>query len=195
MAAAGITIVKSFLYRGVYEEWSNTYHLSAAPSSRANWIALANALGAAESPCMSSSVTYQRALCYADTDNASTYTLYNGSDLTANSGGCSAGSDVHASGDQAAVLSWNTGLSGSTGKAVWLRKYFHGSFVKVYSNQDSISTTLAANLATFGAALLTTAINGSIYFADKTGRRPDGPVRVDSVITTRTLKRRGKRPS
>jgi hypothetical protein len=194
VAAAGITIIKKFSYRGdPNEEWSNTYHLTAAPADKAAWVSLLLALGGMESNCYSAGSTVIRALCYDDTDNPATYTLSAPGDFTAFTGGAPSTSGNNFAGDQAATVGWNTGNVGSTGKAIWLRKYFHDGW-ESSSDPDSLSTSYASLLATFAGDLLTTAIDGSIFFADKTGARPDGPARVDPYSTTRTLKRRGKRP-
>jgi len=195
MAAPMITIIKKFSYRGdPLEEWSNSYHLTAAPANKAAWVTLLLALGGMESNCYSAGSTVIRALCYDDSDNPVTYTLTAPGDFTAFTGGAPSTGGTNFAGDQAATIGWNTGDKGSTGKDIWLRKYFHDGW-ESSSDPDNLSTSYASLLATFGGDLLTTAITGSIYFAKKDGSRPDGPVRVDPYSTTRTLKRRGKRPS
>lgn len=195
MAAAKITIVKKFTYRGdPLEEWSNTYHLDAVPATRTAWKSLAVALAGDEIPCYTSACTIVRALVYDNGDNPATYVFdaavegfdYNGSLSTT-------GVSVFA-GDQASTFGIDTGLTGSTGKKIWLRKYFH-SGVESTGAPDSLPTGYKTALTTFATLLLSTAIDGSIHFADKNSRRPTGSVRVDPWSTTRTLKRRGRRPT
>ncbi len=194
MAAAQITLIKEFLYRGLPEEFSNSYHLDSFPDNRGNWVDLVEALAVLELEVMHSGVTYKRALVYEDSDHPAIWTIVfadEGGEPVGNLGGIGA---EQAAGDQAAVVSWRTGLVGSSGKPIWLRKYFHGVWTKPPTDMDFISDDQNAALVTFGEALRTTEITAAHYFADKNGRRPDGPERVDEFITTRTLKRRGKRP-
>lgn len=194
MAAAMITLVKTFTYRGNPEEWSNSYHLDGTPADRAAWISLANGLFGDEAQVYGGAVHGARALCYDNSDNAALFTLVCGGELSSVAGVAGAGGNTTMAGDEACVLSWNTGLNGSTGKAIWLRKYYHGAFVQPDPNQDYIGSDTATALTSLGNFLLGNDLGGGVHYADKNGRRPDGPIRVDEFVTTRTLKRRGKRP-
>jgi hypothetical protein len=191
-----ITMIKVFTYRGdPLEEWSNSYHLSDHPADRAGWASLAHGMGFLEQHCYTNASQIKRALCYDDSDNPVTFTLDGaidgGFDYT---GIASLTGGAPFAGDQAATVAWDTGLRGSTGKPIYLRKYFHGG-VEAAGAPDSLQATYLAALEDFCDALLSTPIDGTIYFADKNGRVPDGPRRVDPWSTTRTLKRRGRRPT
>jgi hypothetical protein len=195
MAAAMVTLVKTMTYRGdPLEEWSNSYHLDAAPASRADWVTLVIALATLEKTCYHSGNTITKALVYDDSDNPATYSLDAVTDAFHFAGTASVSSAWWMAGDQAATVGIDTGLNGLSGKPIWLRKYYHGG-VLVTSTPDSLASGYITALSTFAGGLVSTAIVTGIHFADKAGRRPDGPVRVDPYSTTRTLKRRGKRPT
>jgi len=189
-----ITLIKEFTYRGNPEEFSNSYHLDSVPASRGDWVDLVGALGSQERTCVSGAVTYKRGLVYDNSDHPALYTIVyadEGGEFTGDLIGTEG--DVTA-GDQAAVVSVNTGLVGSSGKPIWLRKYFHSVYELSGTDVDSLASTTIAALSSFMTNLRDSEIQSGHFYADKNGRRPDGTVRVDEFVTTRTLKRRGKRP-
>lgn len=195
MAAAKVTLVKVMTYRGdPNEEWSNSYHLDAAPADRAGWVTLVEALAALERHVYNAGSVITRAAVYDDGDNPATYVLSAVAEGFALAGDYPVTGVSFFAGDQADTIGWDTGLRGSSGKPIWLRKYFHGG-VERSDLPDSLPNDFIAVLQTFGNALKDTAIDAGIHFADKNGRRPDGPARVDPYSTTRTLKRRGRRPT
>jgi len=197
MAAAMITLVKKFTYRGnPLEEWSNSYHLDSTPPDLTAWKAMCGSsyLGGMETTLYTASTTLIRALCYEDSDNPATYVL----DLVAlglsATGSLATTGLSRFAGDQAATVGIDTGLTGSTGKKIWLRKYYHDG-VEITATPDSLGAAYVTALGAMATYLLGTALHGTVYYADKNGRRPTGLGRVDPYSTTRTLKRRGKRPT
>jgi hypothetical protein len=193
MAAAGITLIKTFTYRGAPEEWSNTYHLDGHPTTDADWRTAVDDLISYEKSCYSPRTEVVRALCYEDTDADSVYT-YILADFAGNVPGIlPADSGPVAPGDCAVWVRWNTGLRSSSGKAIYLRKYFHDVMSQGVPNEDLVEVDNRADLQTFALNMLTAEFDVH-HLADSSGRRPDGPGLAGTYITTRTLKRRGPRP-
>jgi hypothetical protein len=195
VAAPGIVVIKSFTYRGAAEEWSNKYHFQgAAPANPADWRALCDAFILQEKAVLTDVVNIIRVQCYEDTDNPSVYTY----DLAA-FGGVVAGTyvtgssaDLLEAGDTVGLIRWNTGRVSSRGKPVYLFKYYHG--VMHESGQpDRLRTTLKTAYATFANAIRSAASPWP-GLADKTGTEPVGYL-AETYLTTRTLKRRGRRPT
>jgi hypothetical protein len=92
-------------------------------------------------------------------------------------------------GDQAALVEWKTDQLSSRGKPIYLRKYIHHGTVGI-SGGDSLDTGYKAILQNYADVMKT--FHGGIR-----GRTTSGNVvaaLVSPWVTTRTLKRRGKRP-
>ncbi len=193
MAAPMMTIIKKFTYRGAPEEWSNSYHLNDHPADRAGWVTDVGNMAFREQPLYTADCVVDRALVYNDASNPATF-VFDAATEGFDFAGALDGSTGHIfAGDQAATVGWETGILGGSGKMIWLRKYFHNG-TEHDTVPDELSAVYAAALAAFGASLLGDALPSGFFYADKNGRRPDGPVHVDPWATTRTLKRRGKRP-
>lgn len=193
MAAAGVTLIKSFGYRGAAEEWSNQYHVSAAPTDAAGWRDLVDDLAALEKGVYSTRVTIVRALCYEDTDDDSVYT-YNLADFAGIvHGTLDVSSWFPVSGDDAGWVRWDTGRRSSTGKRIYLRKYFHDVYYEVVTTMDTIADGQKTAYQTFGDAMLDD-FSGTIHMVGPDGSQPTGLASRSTYITTRTLKRRGRRP-
>jgi hypothetical protein len=193
MAAAGITLVKTVNYRGAAEEWANQYHMTLAPSDPAGWRTAVDGLIAQEKTVYSNRVTIVRALCYTDTDLPAVYN-YILADFAGNvSGTFSPTAGSATPGDVAGWVRWATGDVNSKGKMIYLRKYFHDVEVDTPPNEDRITTNQHTAYVNFGVALLS-ALGGGFALAKPDGVEPDGPSAVSTYATTRTLKRRGRRP-
>jgi hypothetical protein len=194
----GIQTVKQFTYRGdPTEEWSNTYHFTAPPPTNdADWLQVVDALMRNEILHMPSSSKIVRAYGYNDDADPgfAVYTL----DLTATGDErvgtfLPGGSEYKMSGDQAAMI-WNkTDHRNARGKHVYLRKYFHDGFVSS-TNPDNLGGPYAAVLQNFTTALVTGAIPELGRWRAKKYDAGSLALGVDPYATTRTLKRRGKRP-
>lgn len=195
MAAAGITVIKTFPYRGGDEEWGNTYHfVGSAPSNPSDWRALADELISLEVAVYTNVVTVVRALCYENTDDDSVYTYHLADFGGTVSGAFVSGDGGHtATGDDAVWCAWDTGKRSTKGKPIWLRKYFHDAHVgpSQVDQTDPDQVIQLSNLAT-GLVVPTGAWPG---IADPEGDAPTGGTRVSAFVTTRSLKRRGRRPT
>lgn len=194
MANPGITLIKRFNYRGdPNEEFSNTYHSAAdIPDQETfqNWVAdLANA----EANILLTEVSIIRAYGYKDTDQPANFTW----DMTENPTDTVPGlfpptGATITPGDTAYWARWDTMRKNSRGKAIYLRKYFHPGLIEAGSN-DKLHSTLHAALLTYANALTGTLPNG-FTMAGPSYPLDTGLVGASEYITTRTLKRRGKRP-
>lgn len=198
-SVTGITLIKKFPYRGdSNEEWSNTYHfVSAPPSDDAGWLTLVTELAEIEQPVLNPYTTIVRAYGY-DSDSPTAVSVYT-KDWELDGGALSgtysysSGTEEMLAGDQAALVSWRLAVKNSRGKWVYLRKYLHGGY-EVIGGPDSISTAYVTALQTYADAL----DDGSTGLHGGLRRRADDTDVTANIVspytTTRTLRRRGKRP-
>lgn len=193
MAAPGITVVKTFTYRDAPEEWSNKYHFQGtAPSTPADWRALADAFITEEKAILSYFVSITKVLCYTDTDNPAVYT-YTLADFGGNVAGTYMGVDEDVPpGDSAYLLRWNTGRVSTRGKPIYLFKYYHGGN-RSSTDRDQLKADLKTLCSTFANSVRSSS-GAWPGLADKTGAEPVGYL-AETYYTTRTLKRRGRRPT
>lgn len=194
-ALTGITLVKKFTYRGDNtEEFSNTYRLTGSvPADASAWNTLMDALILQEKTCYSNAASVVRAYGYA-TDVEGDDAVYVRDMSGAPVAGTLSGSGGQAiAGDQAAWLRWKTSRTNANGKPIYLRKYFHAGYA-ASGDPDTILAGWKTNLQAFGTKLF----DGS--FTDARTIRSIGHAETitvraaSSYLTTRTLKRRGKRP-
>lgn len=196
--ATRLTVIKRMTYRGdTGEEWSNTYHLDGGdPADATAWNTIFTAMATAEKTCYGSASKICRAYGHVSDDPSAASVWSKDLDVSGPliSGTFSAGGQVTA-GDQAAYVWWKTARLTSTGKPIYLRKFFHTAYVNS-SAPDELNPSYITNLEAF-ATLLASG-------AGVDGRHIRGPgVASDTIydsgagpyITTRTLKRRGKRPT
>lgn len=189
-----IVMVKEFPYRGQNEEWSNKYHFSGTtPANAAAWKALADALGAAEAGIFTTQTKIVRAYGYEAGNDIAVWSFdYRGPPDTTIPGTLTFGASSAAPGDAAATIRWYTGAVNSRGKKIYCRKYFHD--VKEHSTtRDALDTSQQGNYATFAAKVIDGTLPGSFRYCGPQGAVLSSPS-VSPWITTRTLKRRGKRP-
>jgi len=198
-SVVGMTLVKRFTYRGdTTEEFSNTYHLSGAiPADTAAWDALRDALVTQEKTCYTNQTSVVRIYGYdSDADDATAVYVYDylaggGSGV---SGTCAPSTLIRAPGDCAVWVRWKTSRVNANGKAIYLRKYFHDALKSSDSVADLISGTQETALQNFGVKMR----DGSFLSARTIRSRLHSETLLGSsashYITTRTLKRRGKRP-
>jgi hypothetical protein len=194
MAKPMIITVKSFTYRGQAEEFSNAYHFNETPPANpAAWRTLIDAFVAAEKLIFGPDVTFPRAYGYADSAADATVLVdYLALSIT-NQGAMSATGKVAAPGDAAFTVRWATSKKSTKGKNVYLRKYFHNAFIaNALVNNDTLDATQKTAAQTFADKLKNGTITGfTLCGADGT---MSGIAAVNPWVTTRTLKRRGKRP-
>jgi hypothetical protein len=197
MATAGVNLIKSFLYRGNVEEWGNGYHfVGDPPSDHAGWLSLVEDLVAIEKATLPGTVSYERAYCYPDFSpgHDAAFTIEKtefGSPL--GSLGVTSGSTL-APGDAAVWVRWKTARTNTHGKPIYLRKYFHGAIITSDgSDADTIEAAQVTSLGVYAGAIATSS-GAWPGIAGPDGVAP-GAHAVSPFVTTRTLRRRGRRPS
>jgi len=189
-----VVLVKAFTYRGLSEEFSNKYHFncSGTPTS-AEWKTLMTQFFQMEGSALHAGVTLVRGYGYIPgVDHAQV--AYDFTSPGPPPAGTLVVNDINAlcPGDVAATIRWDTGQLNSRGKRIYCRKYMHGIF-RDPASPDKVNPTQLTALNSYASGLLTgTYIREAEYCA------PQGAVlsspRADPWLTTRTLKRRGKRP-
>lgn len=197
MPTPGVFLIKTFPYRGSDEEWGNGYHFAGtAPTTPADWRSLVDALITIEKPIYTSRTNVVRALCYEDYspghDSVYTYHLADFGGVVPGTGSAGGGG-VLCPGDDAVWAGWNTGEINSKGKPIWLRKYFHDAIADGTDHDEVFGAQLGA-LSDYVTAVLASSGDWP-GIAGPDGHVPDGGVRWSTNVTTRTLKRRGRRPT
>lgn len=197
MAVFQLVVTKRFSYRGVQEEFSSVYHISGTtPGDQTTWDTWANKLRDVEKPIYPAGVTFVEWYGY---DTGSWETKPTSFDFRGTYAAGTVGTLVTtgyqaAPGDSAATIRFGTGTFTSRGKPIYLRKFIHPAYMDT-SNSDLLATPQKTALDTYGTAL----INGTGLVGTARICRPNGVLAVDrttaTYITTRTLKRRGKRPT
>lgn len=197
-----MTLIKRMTYRGVAtEEWSNKYFFTGStPADSTAWLALFTALTAQEKTLYDSNHKIIRGYGYSsDADDA---VAVWSRDLT--TGGLSiisgtlSGTTVMRPGDAAAWIRWKTSRLSVKGKPIYLRKYYHGIWTEQASpTAAQADNILAAQLTAYDAFGLK--MRDASFLDARTltaAGHSDTLVghNYSSYVTTRTLKRRGKRP-
>lgn len=156
MAAPGVVLYKTFTYRGVLEEWGNTYHfVGDAPSTPSDWRDLVDDLVALEKTCLDVTVTIERAICYENTDDDSvySYSLAAFAGTVAGTYSHGAASAVLQEGGSSYMARWDTGRRSTKGKPIYLRKYWHPAASQP-GTPDVVDTTLQGLVAAFAGNVL-----------------------------------------
>lgn len=194
----GLTIVKKMTYRGdATEEWSNQYWLTGAvPADAAEWEELFDALVAQEKTVYPSSHAVVAGYGYdTDAENPSSVWSIDKSGAPVVGTYSTNPSYPYAPGDAAGWVRWKTSRLNTKGKPIYLRKYFHGVKLNTSGGGDAIDTAQVTAYNAFGDKLM----DGSFLDARTLRSRLNNETlltRLSSTYaTTRTLKRRGKRPS
>lgn len=188
-----ITINKEITYRNAPEVTSNTYHFSGTtPTTDAGWHTLALAVWAEEAKIQPPTVKFIGYLGYeAGNEHAVSIKNYREDGTAALSGTYSSGgtgNDVP--GDVAMWVRWTTPDRTSRGKRIYLRKYFH----EVPGANDTPNGTWTTAANAYGAKMIDGTLPGNFKICGPQGAVASMPF-VAPWYTTRTLKRRGKRPS
>lgn len=197
-SAVGIVLVKQFTYRGNNaEEWSNKYWLTGqVPQDDNAWLALVNKLIDQELTCYTSASRVTSAYTYNDnTEGAHSVWSRDFLALGEDRPGTLVNSPAnYFAGDQAGVLEFKTARKNTRGKWIYLRKYFHGGLA-LATNPEELDTATATAYAAFGQKLqvATPLLENRIIRSQKMDEFIQGHS-VIPWVTTRTLKRRGKRP-
>jgi hypothetical protein len=197
-SVASITIIKSFTYRGAAEEYSNKYYLSGdIPADAAAWRTLFDALVAQEKTLYLSTVTVVRGYGHdSDDPNAdSVWTV----DLTVSpntpvAGTLSATGGLESPGDCAVWARWKTSRNNTRGKPIYLRKYYHPAFVSSSGPWDAVLASQVTALNAFGLKMMDGTFLDGRTIRSRTHAETLISHGSSTYVTTRTLKRRGRRP-
>lgn len=192
-----LVIVKRFNYRGdANEEWSNRYMLTGAtPADSTAWRALFDALVAEEKKLYAASTAVIKGYAYNKVPVKGDSAVWNVDMRVAPNAvvpGTFVGSPyTPGPGDTAGWVRW--GLDRFVnGKRVYLRKYFHPAYLDT-SGFDALATTWKTAATAFGGKMRDGTFLDARTVTDRLGSAVVG-AGVSSYPTTRTLKRRGKRP-
>lgn len=198
----GLVIIKRFTYRGnANEEYSNKYLLTGStPANSTAWRTLFDAVVAEEKKLYKSNVQVIAGYGY-DSPLDTAHAVWS-VDLTVTPNspvnGTYAGGGIMAPGDSAVWVRWGLDRLNSKGKRVYLRKYFHPAPIDTVQNSgnggDAIMAAWITAAAAFGAFMDGSAGALGRTITDRLGTATVGHA-VSSFVTTRTLKRRGKRPN
>jgi hypothetical protein len=194
----GLTVVKKFTYRGnSNEEFSNQYWFKGPPpGDDPSWTVLMNDVLAQEEPIYPNTVTFVRAYGYNDDSSTANHVFVH--DWVA-AGTPPKGSYIHTgtalAGDQAGLVVWKTDQLNTRGKPIFLRKYIHAGDMDAGS-PDNIASGWFTRLEAYGNGIRP--LHGGLT-NPSSEHHPGGSesvigVGVSPYVTTRTLKRRGKRP-
>lgn len=197
MAIVQAVINKRFAYRGSQETYSCVYHLSGTqPADTSAWNAVLDALKNAELGVTNAACTWTDGYGYnaGHWEDKPQQTDAHQIWSTSNTGTLATTGGVICPGDDAVWVRWATGDLNSKGKPIYLRKYFHPA----WAGSTGGDVVLPAQVTALGvyAAKLTdgTSIPGGLKVC-----RPNGDLGstalASAYITTRTLKRRGRRPN
>lgn len=194
-----LTVVKKFPYRGdSNEEYSNTYMLTGAtPADSTAWRALFDALVVEEKKLYPAAVTVVAGYGYDEVPVTGTSAVWS-VDMTVSPNspvaGTFAGGGQQMPGDAAVYIRWGLDRLNTKGKRIYLRKYIHPAMQSTTVGQtDQPIAAWVTAAAAFGAKLDDGSFTASRRITDKLGTATVGHA-VGTYITTRTLKRRGKRP-
>jgi hypothetical protein len=200
VAVGLVTIKRGYRHGTQSEEWSNKYHLTGSdPADAAAWRALFDAFAVEEKKLFSGNTLIVRA--YGYTSDSDTATAVWSVDMTVSPNSPVAGTLSTTSGtgcpsDAALWLRWKLDRNNSKGRPVYLRKYYHDVWKNTVTGPSTFDDPLASQstaLTAFGT-LLSSGIGISSRKIRDTGGGNVIAVGTSPWITTRTLKRRGKRP-
>jgi hypothetical protein len=193
-SVTGLTIVKAFSYRdNPAEEWSSKYHFAGAvPATPSSWETLAESVLTAEVSLLTAAVQAVRAYGYDSNDPKANHVWTIEYAPGQWQGVATYATGVRAAGDQAACIQWLTDVKSSKGKPVYLRKYMHDCYLDP-ADHDKLFAGYVTNAEAY-ATTMDSIHNGLLSFKMDSVPRQAISHEVIPWVTTRTLKRRGKRP-
>ena len=97
-------------------------------------------------------------------------------------------------GDQAGMIEWQTQRKNTRGKWIYLRKYYHGGGTAA-GNADDVSTDTRLAYDTLVQSLVQGIWSSGHIIRSQKQPESFNWAASSQYVTTRTLKRRGKRPS
>lgn len=197
-ALPSLTIVKNMQYRGNDEEWSNTYFMTGdLPTSPASWKTLADAVIADEKSLYDSGQDVVRAVGHEAGESVAVWGYdYAGASEEVPGAYVTGSSRINA-GDSAAWIRWSTDALTSKGKPIYLRSYFHPAYAGATGAPDAIAVGWISAAQDYGDAWIAGYTDGDGTVHHRAG--PHGVVGIvalpSTYATTRTLERRGRRPT
>jgi hypothetical protein len=187
-----VVITKSFLYRGATEEWSNVYCFQGddftVELDAINWV---EDLADIEALVVHEMNTYKSWLLYNDGEETATYS---GDFEPGFIGAVGASVGAEQGGDTAYWVRWLLPDRNANGKKVYLRKYFHPGIADA-ADPDLVPAAMKTKLLAFGNELRQGAALGDYLLCSPSDGDLAGQEKAADFITTRTLKRRGRRPT
>ncbi len=194
----GVTMIQRFSYRGdPNEEYSNTWHFrDAPPSTSADWVALFEQLATHVANAIPATHHIIRAYGYdSDADDAVSVASYDWEQNEgAKPGVIAPPAGAHQmAGDQAAYITWQLDQRDARGHYICARKYFHGGWVSA-TDPDHLDPTYKAALQVLADAMAPGPGGNHGGIRTKKSSAPVNYSQAAGVVTTRTLRRRGKRP-
>lgn len=195
-----LTIIKSFEYRGAPEEWGNTYFFTGdLPANPAAWKTLADNVIADEVTLYDAGTEVVKAIGHQAGQSVAVWSYDYAAASATVPGTLAVGvSTVAQAGDSAAWLRWSTDQLTSKGKPIYLRSYFHPAYVDGSSTlqRDEISPNWITAAQEFGDDWIAGFSDGTETHVRCGPKGAVGLVALPSAwATTRTLERRGKRPT
>jgi len=193
-----LVVVKRFNYRGdATEEYSNRYILTgSAPATSALWRTLFDALVTAEKVVYPLNTNVVRGYGYATADDDATAVWSVDLTVSPNTvvpGTLTTSSNPQMPGDSAVWVRWKLDRTNSKGKYIYLRKYFHPAYNTQTTNGDGVLGAQITALNLLGSKLEDGSFLDGRKVTDKYGTNVIGHG-ASLYVTTRTLKRRGRRP-
>ena len=197
-----LVMIKSFSYRGLAEEFSNGWCFQGLPPGDApSWNVLANDVVNHEKGIFPPAVSFVRAYGYDNNDPKKAHVFTHDFTLPGPPPvGTFAGATGHPmAGDQAGLVWWLLERKTEKGKPSYLRKYFHGGFVSSTAADELDNNWLTA-LNNFASPTGIQSVHGGLMSPGgpkDSDPDPGSTVKQHSTslyVTTRTLRRRGKRP-
>lgn len=195
--ATGLVMIKKFNYRDdPDEEWSNKYWFTGSiPPDETAWTGLFNEVAALEAACFTANCRIVRAYGYNNSDDHSPAVwVHNLEEEGAPIPGTMpvpAGETLMA-GDQAGLVQFKTNRRNARGKWIYLRKYYHDGAV-LTSDSDTISPTSYNAYGQLALKMINGTLSGGRIIRSPGQDEVIQEAAASAWVTTRTLKRRGKR--
>lgn len=194
MSVFKVILVKRGMWRGANEEWSNGYHFSGtAPADRAGAEAFFTSLFNLEKNFYADTQRLVQAYFYENPEGNSTigkdYRTLPATGLLGTATALSTGTTLSL--EQSSIVKARCGYT-SKGKPRYVMKYFHGIRANG-ADPDKVAWAAAGTLDPLLVQFTNGTLPGGAALCRPDGQVCETPV-AHPLLTTRTLKRRGKRP-
>lgn len=175
----GVAIVKSVLFRGVQQEFSNVYHYDLTGAVTGPWALMLSEMVTTEKTFHSADVSFKRGQIWSAGGTPAQNTMLYQETL---SGLGSRVVDTYQDRERAILIRWPAGTD-SRGKPVFLRKWYHscggfagvqGFTASVQQNTAQIPTADRTTIASAAAAMNEIGTTEVWQLCSASGRRWDG---------------------